>query len=93
MPCAPVKSWWGRWKPAWLIKLNGGAYRINFDIHRALGLWTWAMMLVFAGSSVAFVYIWWKKRKARLHHTTVSGQRPARGREDFSEVAPSEERP
>ncbi len=50
----PTKSWWGRWKPAWLIKLNAGAYRINFDIHRALGLWTWAMLFVFAWSSVAF---------------------------------------
>jgi uncharacterized iron-regulated membrane protein len=50
----PTKSWWARWRPAWLIKLNGGAYRINFDIHRAFGLWTWAMLFVFAWSSVAF---------------------------------------
>ncbi len=42
------KSWWSRWKPAWLIKLGAGAYRINFDIHRAFGLWTWAMLFVFA---------------------------------------------
>ena len=48
------KSWWGRWKPAWLIKFNAGAYRINFDIHRAFGLWTWAMQFVFAWSSVGF---------------------------------------
>ena len=46
-------SWWSRWKPAWLIKLNAGAYRINLDIHRAFGLWTWAMLFVFAWSSVA----------------------------------------
>ena len=50
----PANSWWSRWKPAWLIKLNAGAYRINFDIHRAFGLWTWAMLFVFAWSSVAF---------------------------------------
>lgn len=49
-----AKSWWSRWKPAWLIKLTAGAYRINFDIHRAFGLWTWAMLFVFAWSSVAF---------------------------------------
>lgn len=49
-----TKSWWGRWKPAWLIKFNAGAYRINFDIHRAFGLWTWAMLFVLAWSSVAF---------------------------------------
>jgi len=48
-----AKSWWSRWKPAWLVKLNSGAYRINLDIHRAFGLWTWAMLFVFAWSSVA----------------------------------------
>ncbi len=50
----PAKSWWSRWKPAWLIKTNAGFYRINFDIHRAFGLWTWAMLFVFAWSSVGF---------------------------------------
>ena len=49
-----AKSWRSRWKPAWLIKWSGGAYRINFDIHRAFGLWTWAMLFVFAWSSVGF---------------------------------------
>jgi uncharacterized iron-regulated membrane protein len=48
------KSWLQRWKPAWLIKWSGGFYRINFDVHRAFGLWTWAMLFVFAWSSVAF---------------------------------------
>jgi uncharacterized iron-regulated membrane protein len=51
---AGAKSWWGRWKHAWLIKFNAGAYRINFDIHRAFGLWTWVMLFVFAWSSVGF---------------------------------------
>jgi uncharacterized iron-regulated membrane protein len=51
---ATRKSWLSRWKPAWLIKWSGGAYRVNFDIHRAFGLWTWAMLFVFAWSSVAF---------------------------------------
>lgn len=51
---ASTKSWWDRWKPAWLIKFNAGAYRINFDIHRAFGLWTWAMLFIFAWSSVGF---------------------------------------
>lgn len=49
-----AKSWSSRWKPAWLIKFTSGAYRINFDIHRAFGLWTWAMLFVFAWSSVGF---------------------------------------
>lgn len=40
-----------RWKPAWLIKWGGG-YRINLDLHRSLGLWLWAMLLIYAWSSV-----------------------------------------
>lgn len=38
-----------RWKPAWLIKYS----RFNYDLHRACGLWVWAMLLVIAWSGVA----------------------------------------
>ncbi|WP_292533083.1 PepSY domain-containing protein [Methylocystis sp.] len=48
------KSCWRRWRSAWLIKLAGGFYRINFDVHRASGLWTWALLFVFAWSGVMF---------------------------------------
>ncbi|MGO9022815.1 MAG: PepSY-associated TM helix domain-containing protein [Beijerinckiaceae bacterium] len=46
-----LESFWRRWKPAWLIKWRGGFYRVNFDLHRAGGLWLWAMLFVFAWSS------------------------------------------
>ncbi|MBM3553848.1 MAG: PepSY domain-containing protein [Alphaproteobacteria bacterium] len=46
------KSYFSRWKPAWLIKVSGSFYRVNFDLHRAGGLWLWAMLLIFAWSSV-----------------------------------------
>lgn len=42
----------GRWKVAWLIKRNASAFRLNFDLHRAGGLWVWLALLVFAWSSV-----------------------------------------
>ncbi|ATQ67201.1 MULTISPECIES: PepSY-associated TM helix domain-containing protein [Methylosinus] len=45
-------GWLARWKPAWLVKLRGSFYRINFDLHRASGLWLWAALLIFAWSSV-----------------------------------------
>jgi uncharacterized iron-regulated membrane protein len=54
---APVllrKSWWSRWKPSWLIKWRASAFRVNFDLHRAGGLWVWLMLLVLAWSSVGF---------------------------------------
>ncbi|NOV31669.1 PepSY domain-containing protein [Methylomonas sp. ZR1] len=46
------RSFWQRWAPAWKIKARGSRFRINFDLHRAGGLWVWAMLLVFAWSSV-----------------------------------------
>lgn len=45
--------WWRNWKRAWSLRLpfpNG--YRLNFDLHRAAGLWLWPMLFVFAWSSV-----------------------------------------
>jgi uncharacterized iron-regulated membrane protein len=42
------KSFWSRWRPAWMIKTSGSTYRINFDLHRAFSLWTWSVLLVIA---------------------------------------------
>jgi uncharacterized iron-regulated membrane protein len=49
-----LRSWWQRWKPAWMVRVSVSAYRINFDLHRAAGLWTWAMLLVLAVSSLQY---------------------------------------
>ena len=43
---------WRRWKFAWWVKWNASAFRINFDLHRAAGLWLWAVLFIFAWSSV-----------------------------------------
>ena len=46
-------GFWRRWGKAWAIKRRGtGPFRLNLDLHRAGSLWTWAIMLVFAWSSV-----------------------------------------
>ena len=42
------KSFWSRWKPAWMIKTSASAYRINFDIHRAFSLWLWGVLFTVA---------------------------------------------
>jgi uncharacterized iron-regulated membrane protein len=56
------KSFLARWKPAWQIKLRSSFFRVNFDFHRAGGLWLWALLLIFAWSSVFMdlngVYTW-----------------------------------
>lgn len=48
------KAWLRRWQPAWLIRWRASSYKFNFDLHRAGGLWVWAMLLVLAWSGVSF---------------------------------------
>ena len=48
------KSFWSCWKPAWQLKLGAGSHRVNYDLHRAAGLWLWVMLFVIAWSAVAF---------------------------------------
>ncbi|CAA2140810.1 PepSY domain-containing protein [Hyphomicrobium sp. ghe19] len=47
------KSWIARWAPAWRIKTGASAYRLNFDIHRAFGLWAWLLLLILAFTSIS----------------------------------------
>jgi uncharacterized iron-regulated membrane protein len=51
------RGFWLRWKPAWCIRRGAGSWRLNFDLHRAGGLWLWAVLLVFAWSSV-YMNLW-----------------------------------
>jgi uncharacterized iron-regulated membrane protein len=53
LPDAARRSWWQRWKPAWQIKRGASAYRFNLDLHRAFGLWLWAMLFIIAFTSVS----------------------------------------
>jgi uncharacterized iron-regulated membrane protein len=52
----PVGSggFWRRWKTAWRVRWAANAFRLNFDLHRAGGLWVWPMLFVFAWSGVMF---------------------------------------
>lgn len=45
---------WQKWRGAWLVRSSAGGYRLNFDLHRAGGLWAWGLLLVLAVSAVAF---------------------------------------
>jgi len=44
-------TWWARWKPSWLMRWSAGGYKLNFDLHRAGGLWVWIPILVIAFTS------------------------------------------
>ena len=42
------RSYLKRWSPSWKIRRSAGPIRFNFDLHRALGLWTWGLLFVIA---------------------------------------------
>lgn len=42
------KTWWRRWQQAWRVRWSGGSYKVNFDLHRAGGLWTWVLLFILA---------------------------------------------
>lgn len=48
------KGWWARWRPSWAVRWGASSYKLNFDLHRAGGLWVWPVLLVFAVSSISF---------------------------------------
>lgn len=45
------KNWWQLWKPAWQINRCGSTFRINFDLHRAGGLWFLGFILILSFTS------------------------------------------
>ena len=53
-PKSNGRPWLARWWPSWKVRRRAGSYKLNFDLHRAGGLWVWAMLFVLAWSSVAF---------------------------------------
>lgn len=44
----------GRWLSAWRVRRKQGAHALNYDLHRATGLWLLPAMIVFAWSAMAF---------------------------------------
>lgn len=53
-PVRPARPWGARWAAAWRVRWTAGAFKLNFDLHRAGGLWAWAMLFVVAWSAVSF---------------------------------------
>jgi uncharacterized iron-regulated membrane protein len=45
-------GFWRRWRLAWQVKRRAGFFRLNFDLHRASGLWLCPLLFIFAWSSV-----------------------------------------
>ncbi len=47
-PAPAGRGFWPRWRPSWQVRRGGGAYKLNFDLHRAGSLWTWALLFILA---------------------------------------------
>ncbi|GBR00481.1 putative iron-regulated membrane protein [Asaia lannensis NBRC 102526] len=47
------RAFWPGWKTSWQISRPRNALRLFFDLHRALGLWLWLILLGMAISGVA----------------------------------------
>jgi uncharacterized iron-regulated membrane protein len=63
-----------KWATAWRIKRGASPYRLNFDLHRAGGLWLWAALLALAVSSV---YLNLNREVFRPVVTTLSSITPS----------------
>ncbi|MGY6215887.1 PepSY-associated TM helix domain-containing protein [Methylolobus aquaticus] len=50
---AAAPAWWRRWLAAWSIKRGSSWTRLNWDLHRAGGLWFWGVLLALACSGVS----------------------------------------
>jgi uncharacterized iron-regulated membrane protein len=44
-------GWFERWKTSWRVRWGGGNYKLNFDLHRAGGLWVWFVLFILAFTS------------------------------------------
>lgn len=77
-----------RWKPAWLIKTSASFYRLSFDLHRAGGLWLWALLLIIAWSGV---YLNLNGVYARVTASVLDYQPPSAVMD--MEMAPGEREP
>jgi uncharacterized iron-regulated membrane protein len=48
-------QFWRNWSRAWQIRRTTNPFSLNFDLHRAAGLWLWLLLFIFAWSSVGLV--------------------------------------
>jgi len=42
------RTCWSRWAQAWKIRWRAGVYKLNYDLHRAISLWTWVLLFIVA---------------------------------------------
>lgn len=60
---AKIKSWKKStsWKPGFKIKTDGSFKRVNFDLHKALGFYSFLFVTIMAVTGPYFAFDWYKK--------------------------------
>lgn len=48
------RSWLQQWLRAWTVRRFSSWFKLNYDLHHALGLWFWLLALPIAWASVGF---------------------------------------
>lgn len=48
------RTFWRRWRTSWKVRTDKSTFRLNFDLHRASGLWLWGVLAILALTSVYF---------------------------------------
>ncbi|WP_254605137.1 PepSY-associated TM helix domain-containing protein [Sphingomonas bacterium] len=76
----PRLLWAKRWGAAWKVRRHARGHRLNFDLHRASGLWLWPLLLVFAWSSVGLLLPSVEQPVMRAFGATVGYVPPAERR-------------
>lgn len=46
-------AFWAGWKPAWGVRWKARGWKLHFDLHRAVSLWLWSLLLILAFTSIA----------------------------------------
>lgn len=69
---AKLKSWkrWKAWKPGFTVKLKAGWKRINHDLHKALGFYTFIIITIMGLTGPAMDFDWYKTGFAKTFGTT-----------------------
>jgi uncharacterized iron-regulated membrane protein len=85
---AKLKSWkrWNAWKPGFTIKRAANWKRVNHDMHKALGFYTFIIITIMALTGPVFGLEWYRK----AFHSSLGAKLPVKGEEGPKSKQPAD---
>lgn len=85
---AKLKTWkrWNAWKPGFAIKTGAHWKRVNHDMHKAFGFYTFLIITILAITGPVFSLEWYRK----AFHTSLGAKMPVKGEEAPGSVKPAD---